>query len=105
MCIRDSNESTRTKGSHFMKTNTLLTTAALAGMMFLGQGAMAQQSATERNSSDASASSSQSQTNDQNQKQQQTRSPSDTDSDSASPAGARAEQGSRGQSSKNMDQK
>lgn len=80
-----------------MKTNTLLTTAALAGMMFLGQGAMAQQAATERNSPDSATPSQQS--NDQSQRQSQ----SDQSSDSASPAGARS--GQRGQSSQNMDQK
>src|SRR4051812_11682966 len=93
-----------------MKTNTILTTAALAGMMFLVQGAMAQQSTDRQSSADrqsnqqsssgSSTDASSSQGNEQSRSQ--AKSQSDRSSDSAATAGARS---SRGQGSQNMDQK
>jgi putative membrane protein len=92
-----------------MKKNTLLATAALAGMIFVGQGAMAQQDANRQSSTGDSSSSATSSQDRQKSEQSSSQNQSDQSSqrDSATTAGARGQQGSsaRGQSSQNMDQK
>ena len=91
-----------------MKKNTLLTAAALAGMMFVGQASMAQQSSDQqganKQSSSGTSDASSAQSSDQSRSQAQSQSDR---GDSAATAGARGQQraGARGQGSQQMDQK